>query len=80
MSAEEMQRYVGRYTNRFPIEVFVRDGKLWIRRPDGEHVLEKIGEHRFTTDPERKFRPAELEIFPTYVNMWVWAFSRARGD
>ena len=80
MSAEEMQRYVGRYTNRFPIDVFVRDGKLWIRRPDGEHALEKIGEHRFTTDPERKFRPAELEIFPTYVSMWVWAFSRERGD
>ena len=26
MSAAEMERYAGRYTNRFPVEVFVRDG------------------------------------------------------
>lgn len=80
MTAEEMQSYVGRYSNRFSIDVFVRDGKLWIRRPDGEHAMEKIGEHRFTTDPERKFRPAELEIYPTYVSMWVWAFAKERAS
>jgi CubicO group peptidase (beta-lactamase class C family) len=76
MRAEEMQSYVGHYSNRFPVDVFIRDGKLFIRRPDGEHGLEKVGEHRFTTDPERKFRPAELEIYPTYLSMWVWAFAK----
>ncbi len=82
MSAAEMESYVGRYNNRFPIELFVRDGKLWLRRPDGEHAVEKIGEHRFTTDPSRKFRPAEFEIHPAtaqhaaYVEMFVWAFAK----
>lgn len=74
MSAAEMESYVGRYVNRFEVELFVRDGKLSLRRPDGEHAVEKIGEHRFTTDPARTFRPAEFEIYPTYVNMFVWAF------
>jgi CubicO group peptidase (beta-lactamase class C family) len=76
MPPEEMQSYVGHYSNRFTVDVFIRDGKLFIRRPDGEKALEKIAEHRFTTDPERKFRPAELEIYPTYLSMWVWAFAK----
>ena len=80
MTAAEMKTYAGRYVNRFPIELFVRDGRLWVRRPDDEHAVEKIGEQRFTTDPARTFRPAEFEIFPAtaqrpaYVNMFVWAF------
>jgi CubicO group peptidase (beta-lactamase class C family) len=58
MSAPEMESYVGVYLNSPPSwEVFIRDGKLFLKLDDAELSLTKIGEHRFSIGP-----PGEGEL------------------
>lgn len=82
MSAEEMQRYVGTYDNRWPMDIFVREGRLYLRRFGDELPITRIGENRFSVQPEGAPQPQEFAITPgadgrpELLQMFLWAFKR----
>ncbi len=47
-----MANYVGSYSNRWIMELFVREGKLFLKRFGAELPVTKIGEHRFSVTSE----------------------------
>ncbi|MGB7922383.1 MAG: serine hydrolase domain-containing protein [Pyrinomonadaceae bacterium] len=58
MSAAEMSMYTGVYLNSPPAwEVFIKEGKLFLKLDDSELMLTKVGEHRFAIAP-----PGEGEL------------------
>lgn len=58
MSAAEMEKYVGVYSNSPPPwEVFIKDGKLFLKQEDNVSLLIKVGDHRFSIAP-----PGEGEL------------------
>lgn len=84
MTEAEMQKVVGTYSqpNRFKIEIFVKDGKLFIREFNQELPLTKIGENRFSFQFPNAPQPLEIYIQPTekgksgFVHQYVWAFRK----
>lgn len=82
MTADEMRRYVGTYENRWPMEIFVRDGRLVLRRFGTELPITKVGENRFFVQPEGAPQPQEFVIVPgadgrpEILQMFLWAFRR----
>ncbi|HJU74169.1 MAG TPA: serine hydrolase [Gemmatimonadaceae bacterium] len=82
MDVAEMAKYVGRYENRFPVEITLRDGKLHRGWFGQSQRIYKIGEQRFTVDSTRRNRGAEFGIVPAagdrpaYVHAALWAFVR----
>ena len=58
MSAAEMEKYVGLYSNSPPSwEVFTKDGKLFLKQEEAVFLLTKTGDHRFNIAP-----PGEGEL------------------
>ena len=82
MTADEMKRYVGTYTNRWPMEIFIKDGRLFLRRFGAELPITKIGENRFSIKPEEAPQPQEFALLPgadgrpEALQMFIWAFKR----
>jgi CubicO group peptidase (beta-lactamase class C family) len=84
LTEAEMQKLVGVYAqpNRFKIEVFVRDGKLFIKEFNQEMPLTKIGENRFSFQFPNAKQPLEIYIEPSangksgFVHQYVWAFKK----
>jgi CubicO group peptidase (beta-lactamase class C family) len=80
----EMQKYVGTYEqpNRWKIEIFSKEGKLFIRQFEREMPLTKIAENRFSF----QFPPPIVTQEITFtigkegkivsLNQFVWAFKR----
>jgi CubicO group peptidase (beta-lactamase class C family) len=85
MSAAEMASYAGRYENRFPLELFVREGALFRRWFGQEQRVWRVGPRRFTVDPARTSPAAEFTIAPAeaarpaYVQAFLWVFVKTGG-
>ncbi|HEX7183084.1 MAG TPA: serine hydrolase [Thermoanaerobaculia bacterium] len=84
MTEEEMRRYAGTYSNRWDMDVFVRDGKLFLRRFGEELPVTKIGENRFSVHPEGLPNAQEFVIVPGadgrpgYLQMFLWVFKKEK--
>lgn len=82
MTADEMRRYVGTYTNRWPMEIFLKDDRLFLRRFGAELPITKIGEDRFSVQPEGAPQPQEFVLVPgadgrpESLLMFLWAFRK----
>ncbi len=84
VSEAEMKNYVGTYSqpNRWKTEVFIKEGKLYIKEFNREMPLNKIGENRFSfefpkpgVNQEISFKPGS-DGKPMALNQYVWAFKR----
>ncbi|HEX9945260.1 MAG TPA: serine hydrolase domain-containing protein [Thermoanaerobaculia bacterium] len=81
MSPREMTSYAGTYANRWSVDLFVKDGRLVMRRFGTELPVIRIGEHRFSVTPEGG-TPQEFLIVPgangkpEYLQMFVWIFRK----
>jgi CubicO group peptidase (beta-lactamase class C family) len=86
MSEAEMARYVGSYTNRWEMEIFVRDRQLFLKRFGAELPITKIGDHRFSVAPPGPAQPQEFIIIPEtngrpgYIQMFIWTFKKRGPD
>lgn len=86
MTEAEMQKYVGTYSqpNRWNSDVFIKDGKLFIRQFNQELQLSKIGENRFSFQFPNAPRPLEIFIQPAendqtgFLHQYVWAFKKIK--
>ncbi|HEX8288888.1 MAG TPA: serine hydrolase [Pyrinomonadaceae bacterium] len=82
MTNEEMQSYVGTYMNRWKMEIFTRDGKLFLRRFGAEIPVKKIGEGRFSVQPAPSAAAQEFTIDsgvngkPEAIRMFIWTFKK----
>jgi CubicO group peptidase (beta-lactamase class C family)/pimeloyl-ACP methyl ester carboxylesterase len=82
ISQTEITRYVGRYANRFMVDVFGRDGKLYLRRFGSEFPLTKVGENRFSLTPPGASQAEDIRLVPgsgekpDYLQMYLWAFRK----
>jgi CubicO group peptidase (beta-lactamase class C family) len=82
MTVDEMRRYVGTYANRWSMDLFVKDGRLFLRRFDAELPVTKVGENRFSTQPEGLPQPQEFVLVPgadgrpEVLQMFLWGFRR----
>ncbi len=84
MSEAEMKKYVGTYSqpNRWNSEVFIKDGKLFIKEFNQELEMRKIGENRFSFQFPNAPRPLEINIQPAengksgFLHQYVWAFKK----
>jgi CubicO group peptidase (beta-lactamase class C family) len=86
LSAAEMSRYAGTYSNpnRWQIEVLVKDGGLFIKEFGLQLRLTRIGEQRFSFALPGRAAPEEI-VFrfgadgrPATLHQYVWAFKRLR--
>jgi CubicO group peptidase (beta-lactamase class C family) len=81
MSAEEMGRYAGAYEGRWPLELLVKDGGLFLKWGGGERPVTKVGDGRFQV-PRPPGEPVEFRLVtdgegrPLYIQMFLWAFKR----
>jgi CubicO group peptidase (beta-lactamase class C family) len=84
ITAEEMAKYTGKYSQpkRFDVEVFIKDGKLFIKEFGLEMPLSFIGNNRFSFQSPRAPRPEEVFILPKsatspgFLHQYVWAFKK----
>jgi hypothetical protein len=84
LAGGEMARYTGRYSQpkRFDIEVFIRDGKLFIKEFGHELPLTFLGNNRFSFQLPGAERPEEIFILPQsaanpgFLSQDIWAFKR----
>jgi CubicO group peptidase (beta-lactamase class C family) len=82
MSEAEAARYAGTYVNRWPIELLVRHGQLYLKQFGAEMPVMKIGANRFSVTPPGARRGQELLIVsgadgkPSYLQMALWVFRR----
>ena len=86
MTESEMKKYVGTYTQprRWISEVFIRDGKLFIKELGQEMEMSKIGENRFSFQFPNAPRPLTIYIQtaqndkPAFLHQYVWAFKKIK--
>jgi hypothetical protein len=66
MSASEMANYIGKYVQRdVSFEIFVRDGKLFLKQGSGgELTISKVGENRFTAMAPGSSNPMNFVLVP----------------
>ena len=82
MTAAEMESYVGTYVNRWSMDIFVRDGKLYLRRFGTELPITKIGKNRFSVTPAPGAPSQEFTIDfnaarkVEALRMFLWAFKK----
>lgn len=83
MTVDEMQRYAGTYANRWSMDLFVKDGRLFLRRFGAELPVSKVGENRFSIQPEDAPQPQEFILVlgadgkPELLQMFLWGFRRS---
>ena len=81
MTEAERAAVVGTYENRWPMDVFVRDGRLFLRRFGAELPVTRIGENRYSVTPDGG-KPQEFLIVPAengrpgYMQMFIWVFRK----
>ena len=84
MDEAEMRRLAGSYDSRWEMDVFVRDGKLFLRRFGAELPITKVGENRYSVRPEGVPQPQEFLFLPARdggpgaIQMFIWVFGRTR--
>lgn len=84
LAASEMAKYAGKYSQpkRFDIEIFTRDGKLFIKENGAELPLTFLGNNRFIFQSPGAERPEEVFILPHtaenpgFLHRNVWAFKK----
>lgn len=82
MTGGEMKSYVGTYANRWAMEIFMRDGKLFLRRFGAELPVTKLGQNSFSVSPAPDAPPQEFTIDSSALNqveairMFLWAFKK----
>jgi CubicO group peptidase (beta-lactamase class C family) len=82
MTEVEMKSYVGTYANRWSMDIFIRDGKLFLRRFGAELPVTKIGNNSFSVSPAPNAPPQEFTIDSDASNqvealrMFLWAFKK----
>lgn len=65
MTAAEMTTYAGNYGQReVNVEIFVKDGKLFLKQGPNELPISKTGEKRFSAAPPGNSRPMEFTLVP----------------
>lgn len=81
MTEAERAAIVGKYENRWHIEIFIRDNRLFLRRFGAELPMTRIGENRYSVTPDGG-RPQELLIVPAkdgkpgYMQMFLWVYRK----
>jgi CubicO group peptidase (beta-lactamase class C family) len=85
MTLAEMSEYVGIYSNGGePVEIFIRDGGLFLRLGKSELQLSKIGDQRLMMKEPGASAPDELVMLPdksgriAYVQVGTGALKRQR--
>ena len=84
LTEEEMKKLVGVYNQpkRFKIEIFIKQGKLFIKEFNQEMPLNRIGENRFSFQFPQAPQPLEIYVQPAangkngFVHQYVWAFKK----
>jgi CubicO group peptidase (beta-lactamase class C family) len=84
LAAGEMAKYTGRYSQpkRYDIEVFIKDGQLFIKEFGRELPLTFLGNNRFSFQPPGADSPEEIFILPQsaanpgFLSQDVWAFKK----
>ena len=84
VSEAEIKNYVGTYSqpNRWKTEVFIKEGRLFIKEFNREMPLNKIGENRFSFEFPKPGINQEISFKlgsddkPIALNQYVWAFKR----
>jgi CubicO group peptidase (beta-lactamase class C family) len=82
MSEEEMAGYVGSYSNRWAIEILMRDGKLFLKQFGTELPISKVSGNRFTVTPPGARQSQEFLMVQgadgkiEYLQMFIWVFRR----
>ena len=65
MSASEMANYVGKYGQRdVGFEIFIRDGKLFMKQGSSELAISKVGDNRFTAVASGSSNPMNFVLVP----------------
>jgi hypothetical protein len=65
VSEAETSNYVGKYANKpQSAEIFVKEGKLILKREDGEFPITKIGNCRFSINKPSGSEPEEFVLVP----------------
>lgn len=85
MTLGEMSEYVGTYNNGGePVEIFIREGKLFMRVGKSELQLSKIGDRRLMMKEPGAAAPDELVMLPdksgriTYIQVGSGALKRQK--
>jgi CubicO group peptidase (beta-lactamase class C family) len=86
MAPAEMSEYVGVYNNggESGVEVFIREGKLFLRAGKSEFPLSKIGDRRLMMQEPGAAEPDELVMLPdksgriTYIQVGSGALKRQK--
>lgn len=82
MTEEEMKSYVGTYANRWSMDIFMRDGRLFLRRFGAELPVTKVGNNSFSVSPAPNAPPQEFTIDRNAsdeveaLRMFLWAFKK----
>ena len=84
ISKSEMESLAGAYwqPNRWTIELFIKEGKLYLRQFGFEMPVTKIGAHRFSVTRPGAPAGQEFEMIndidgrPDLLQMFVWTFKR----
>ena len=63
MSAAEIANYIGKYGQReVSSEIFLKDGKLFLKQGSNELPISKVGENRFTATPPGDASPLRFAL------------------
>ncbi|HEX8317869.1 serine hydrolase domain-containing protein [Longimicrobium sp.] len=82
MSREELARYAGRYTGRFPLVLRMGNGGLLLERFGATLSVTPLGGGRFAVQAPGAPRPDVFTVVlprdgrPGYLQMFLWAFPR----
>lgn len=82
MTETERTAVAGTYENRWPMDVFVRDSRLFLRRFGAELPVTRIGKNRYSVTPPDGGKPQEFLIVPAengqpgYIQMFIWVFRK----
>ncbi|HKV12105.1 MAG TPA: serine hydrolase domain-containing protein [Thermoanaerobaculia bacterium] len=80
MTEAERAAIVGKYENRWPMDVFVRDNRLFLRRFGAELPITRVGENRYSVTDGGRLQ--EFLIVPAkggnsgYMQMFIWVFRK----
>lgn len=82
MSEAEMARFTGSYRNRWTMDIFIRDGKLYLRRFGAELEITPLGNNHFSVTPPGAAVPQEFVTVTgadgraEFLQMFLWAFKK----
>jgi CubicO group peptidase (beta-lactamase class C family) len=77
ISKAELNEYIGTYRNKpMQVELFIREGKLYLKRENGEFPVTKIGAYRFSVTKSGAPDTQEFVMVPANDHTWYLHIGR----